>query len=124
MSNLGSKRLPTAKTVVFEFSVQLADILARNVRMKGSAASQLLDSQAFNNGDVNVDNANPYLINGVKSIVVLQSFDPFHVSITDVAGTQITIECNGLFVHQGAISQISIVPNPNYPVIRLQYLWS
>lgn len=124
MSNLGSKRLPTSKTVLFEYSVQLADILARNVRMKGSVASQLLDTQSFNNGDVNIDSLNPYMISDIRSIVVLNCFDPFLVSIQDAAGTQATLKCNGLFVHQGTISQLIITPAANYSSIRLQYLWS
>jgi hypothetical protein len=123
MSNLGKKRLPFSKTVVVEFIVQLADVLSRTVRMKGSCATPILDANGFNNGDTNVGST-PYTITDIKSIVILSSFDPYLVSIRDVAGTQVTLECSGLFVHQGPVAQITVTPISGMSQIRLQYLWS
>lgn len=124
MSNLGRKRLPFSKTVVIEYVVQLADVLSRNIRMKGSVASPLLDAQAFNNGDVNVDAVNPYVTGEVKSLVVLSSFDSFLVLIKDYNGVEATLTCSGLFVHQGPAAQVTVKPLAGSSQIRLQYLWS
>lgn len=124
MSNLGKKRLPFSKTVLFEFTAHLADVLQRTVRLKGSVASPLLDTNSFNNGDVNVTNDLPYVIGPVSSIVVLNSFDPFVVSLTDAADKKITLSSSGLFVHQGAVKELEIRPITGSTQIRLQYLWS
>lgn len=124
MSNLGKKRLPFSKTVVLEFTAQLADLLGRSVRMKGSVASPLLDNNSFNNGDLTVDLATPYEIVQAKSIVILSSFDSFLVKIQDDLGNEVTLTCSGLFVHQGPAAKITVLPIQGSTQIRLQYLWS
>jgi len=124
MSNLGKKRLPFSKTVIVEYTVQLADLLASSVRLKGSVASPLLDNNAFNNGDINVELSSPYEIVQAKSIVILSSFDSFLVKIQDDAGQEVTMTCSGLFVHQGPAAKITVLPIQGSTQIRLQYLWS
>ena len=122
MSNLGKKRLPYSKTVVIEYKVQLADVLSRNIRLKGSVASPLLDANAFNNGDINVTADNPYVATDIHSVIVLSSFDQFKVAITDLDGNTSTL-VTGLFVHQGAAARVAITPI-GLVQVRLQYLWS
>ena len=123
MNNLSNKRLPTGRTVVVQFAVQLVDALSRVLRLKGSTATAIETTNSFNNGDVNVSADVPFIISGISPIVILSSLDPFSLTITDVNGNSISTTTNGLFINQGAFSKIEIKPVLSQQ-LRLQYIWS
>lgn len=118
-----SKRLPYDKTVVTEVRVQLADILSRTVRLKNSVATPVLANRPFNNGDVNITEAMPLVLDDVASIVILSSLQPFNVVLKN-AGGEVAITSSGLFIHTGAAEQVVATPVSGEASTRLQYIWS
>lgn len=117
---MNRKRLPTDKTVVLEYSAQLADILSRTTRLKGSIATRILSESSFNNGDINITQTTPFEITGILSVIVLSSFDNFIIEINDT----VTLPCQGLFIHTGPINKVKVYPPVGLDQLRMQYLWS
>ncbi len=117
------KNLPYDKTVVVEYKVQLADLLSRSVKLKGSVAAPILRQNDFNSGDFTLTAGRPLLIPKVESCIILQSFEDFEVVISG-ATESIVMQCRGLFIHNGkAPSIVARVPE-GIASVRLQGVWS
>lgn len=117
------KNLPYNKTVVIEYKVQLADLLSRSVRLKGSVAAPIFKESDFNSGDTTLTPDRPLLLANVQSCIFLQSFEDFEVVISGETES-IVLYCRGLFVHNGSAKSIMARVPRNTDQVRLQYIWS
>lgn len=75
------KRQPFSKTVVTEFKIQLADVLSRSIRLQGSQASAIPETQPFNSGDANISDALPLIVKDAKSLCIINSYEAFNVEL-------------------------------------------
>lgn len=117
------KRLPYDKTVVAEVRVQLADLLSRSTRLKGSIALPLAATQSFNNGDFNSSLETPWSALNIQTVLILSCMTPFRMFLKQ-QGNTVELLCNGFFLHSGAAEEVVVLPPPGLDSIRFQYVWS
>lgn len=117
------KNLPYDKTVVVEYKVQLADLLSRSVKLKGSVAAPIFKQNDFNSGDFTLTPEKPLLIANIESCIILQSFEDFEIVISGEIES-IVMPCRGLFIHNGKAKSIMARAPAGVMSVRLQGVWS
>lgn len=119
-----SKILPTDKSVVTEFKVTVADIHLRTKKMAASISARVPRDANFQEGDYNVTNALPLLLNSVKAMVLIHSFEPVLISLSNENGMLNDIKCSGLFMMYGAFDSVEVKAPEAGKTVRLTYLYS
>ena len=123
-SSSTSKIQPLDKTVVTEFKIQVADIHLRTKYLNGSIAVKVPRDGAFTTSDANVTDIKHVLLNDIKSIVAIHSFEPFEIDISNATGMLTGLKCSGLFLFYGALDSVTIrAVGPN-STVRLAYLYA
>jgi hypothetical protein len=117
------KRLPYNKTVVTQFRVDLADLVARNTRLRGSLAAPIPNDYPFNSSDQNATAAEPVALNDIHSVAILYSFEPFVMDITQ-GGNTIQQTCTGLFIFHGALDRIVVTPPAGVERVRVSLIYA
>lgn len=117
------KNLPYDKTVVVEYKVQLADLLSRSVKLKGSVAAPIMKQNDFNSGDFTITADRPLLIANAESCIILQSFQDFEIVISGETES-IVMPCRGLFIHNGKARSVMARVPAGVTYVRLQGVWS
>lgn len=117
------KNQPFNKTVVSELTVKLADLMSKSVIMKSSVASPIPLTDVFNSGDVVLTPEKPILITGIKSCLIVSSFQNFEIVFSGERES-VVLPCNGLFVHHGSAHSVLIRAPHGVEAVRLQYIWS
>ena len=124
MGNRVSKILPLDKTVVTELQVTVADIHLRTKKLAASIAAKVPRDGNFQEGDYNVSNAFPLLLNGIKAVVIIHAFEPVLISLSNENGMLNDIKCSGLFVMYGSFDSVEVKAPEAGKTVRLTYLYS
>ncbi len=102
------KSEPTKRTIVTEFKVTVADIHLRKKAMSGSIAKQVNMETDFIAGDAVVTPTGPFIIEDIRTAVMVHSFRSMNISLTIGGITTPPTECSGLFVFYGKIDRVVI----------------
>lgn len=116
------KKLPYDKTFVIEAVVTLADALSRSRALKASASAVIPTTSPTNSGDAIVTEQNPLIVHPAHLFVV-SSMENFRVQISDTGSTVVT-ECQGLFIHNGPLTEVRILPAAGEASARVQFVWA
>jgi len=105
---MATTQLPTSKTALFEFTLKVTDLVRRQRYMSEAFSCRLPDTSAWVSGDAVVTDTQVLTISNVTTLVVIYSFLPLLLDITN--GTQVLtgVPCAGLFSFSGALTQISV----------------
>jgi hypothetical protein len=119
-----TKSLPLDKSVVTEFKIEVADIHLRAKQLKGAVASKVSRDSNFISGDYNITENQTLLMNNIKSVVAIYSYEPVLLSLTNASGSISDIPCNGLFLMHGSFDSVEVKSPVAGKMIRLTYLYS
>jgi hypothetical protein len=117
-----AKTLPSAKTLLTELKLTLADQFTRNKIAKSSVAAKIEAPNNLQQGDASISNTVTLTLTPIAKVVYIQAWANFKVRLTQNAVT-IELPCTGLFLHYGAIDSLEVVGN-DATVVRLQYIYS
>lgn len=119
-----AKTMPLDKSVVTEFKVTVADINLRTKKLSNSIAVRVPSDSNFQEGDYNVSDGRTLLLNSIKAVVVIQSFEPVLISLTNMNGMISDIPCSGLFLMYGSFDSVEVKSPAAGKTVRLTYLYS
>lgn len=114
---------PTSKTVVTDYKVQVVDINLRLKSLAGAMAAHIPEDSDLITADYTVTNTKTALLNGITTVVVVQSFGPFLVSISNASGMITDIPCTGLFIMYGALDSVEVKSTTDLPA-RISYFYA
>jgi hypothetical protein len=118
-----SKIQPTDKTVVTDFKLQIVDLQLRLRNIAGAMAAHIPSTADLTSADFTVSNGKSALLNNVTTVVIVQSFSPFLVSLSNASGMITDIPCTGLFIVYGAFDSVEVKSVAD-AATRISYLYA
>ena len=119
-----TKALPLDKSVVTEFKITVADIHLRTKKLANSIAVRVPRTGNFIEGDYNVSDVSTLLMNNIKAVVAIFSYEPILISLTNANGMLNDIPCSGLFLMYGSFDSVEVKSPEAGKLVRVTYLYS
>jgi hypothetical protein len=113
----------TDKTVVTEFMIQVADIFTRQRHAKGSISVKVPQTSNFVQADANVSLTQQVVIMDITCMVMINSWSPILLDLTNPSGVITSVPCSGLFINYGQFTAIRIRGLSATPT-RLTYVYA
>jgi hypothetical protein len=111
------------KTLVTEFAVQIADINLRQKFMKGAISAKIVQTANLVQADATVTDTQHVTITNVISAIIINSFSPILLDLTNDSGTILNVPCNGLFINYGQFTSV-VIKGTDSIGTRLSYTYS
>ena len=103
-----SKTQPTARTMLTEFRMQIADVSLRQSVARGSIAKRVSDESPFSSGDAVCNPDAPFVIENIKTAILIQAYRSFNLTIQYKDGALVDVPCSGLFLLYGELDRVEV----------------
>ncbi len=103
-----AKVMELNRTLVTQFTTQVADINLRRSLLRGSMAQRVDASASFQSGDATCSSLDPYRIENIKTAIQIHAFTPVFLNISYASGICTRVPCSGLFILFGELDFVEV----------------
>ena len=111
-----SKRLPITRTVVSDFEVNVIDAYSKVRSLKASKSIAVMETDTYVSSDA-VLTLVPTVIRNITKCLLISTYQPFRLDITQGASKLVGVHCTGFFIFYGSIDEVAMYLDPVDPAL-------